>query len=175
MSAYENVVAVTGLTYDGNGEVQEYLAKALTALNDLPEEEWEGLDDSVKTWFNDSAKQMQDPENENPLNLIPGMDEVKPAKKRGRPRNPNAAPKEKKTSARRSSEGSATANLIRKLLCENMEYTMDQVIEKLEAQGIETKKSYVQVIYLNTARAFEVAKEVGTVHSNGTLVLTKAE
>lgn len=97
-----------------------------------------------------------------------------PKKSRGRPKGSPSIPKEERAAkAEKQPRGPIAAASVRKLMCENMDLTLDEVMTKLAELGVEMQRSSAQVVHLNTVRAFEMAVEMGFVKNKvGTTVLT---
>ena len=97
-----------------------------------------------------------------------------PKKSRGRPKGSQSTPKEERAAkAEKQPRGPIAAASVRKLMCENMDLTLDEVMTKLAELGVEMQRSSCQVVHLNTVRAFEMAVEMGFVkNKSGTTVLT---
>lgn len=103
-------------------------------------------------------------------------------KKRGRkpgsvakePKEPKAPKEPKPPKEPKEPKGPIAANSVREILCEDMNTTLDQLMEKLTERGVVMQRSSAQVVHLNTIRAFEVAVQMGEVSKDGKVVLTTA-
>ena len=69
-----------------------------------------------------------------------------PKKGRGRPKGSPTLPKEERAAkAEKQPRGPIAAASVRKLMCENMDLTLDEVMEKLGELGVEMQRSSAQV------------------------------
>lgn len=69
-----------------------------------------------------------------------------PKKNRGRPKGSPSIPKEERVAkAEKQPRGPIAAASVRKLMCENMDLTLDEVMTKLAELGVEMQRSSAQV------------------------------
>jgi len=91
----------------------------------------------------------------------------KKAKAPKEPKEPKA-PKEPK-----EPKGPVAAEAVREILCNNMELTLDQVMEALTKRGVAMQRSSCQVVFLNTVRAFQMIIATGYVKNGEDTILIK--
>lgn len=91
----------------------------------------------------------------------------KKAKAPKEPKEPKA-PKEPK-----EPKGPVAAEAVREILCNNMELTLDQVMEALTKRGVAMQRSSCQVVFLNTVRAFQMIVATGYVKNGEDTILIK--
>lgn len=106
--------------------------------------------------------------------------EATPAKRGRKPKQEKAAkepkepkPKKEKVVKEPKPKGPVAALVVRELLCENMDMTLDELMAALKEKEVHMERSSAQVVHLNTIRAFQVAATVGTVKNRAGEVILK--
>lgn len=198
-NAFEYVTDVLEIIKETDEDNQTYFQRAAFELQNLSEEDWNKLPVDLQDWYNKTAEVLSstgEDDEPGPIELLPGMVKAKkptkakkvkePAEeevekpKRGRKPKAESAPKEPKMKKEKAPKepkepkGPTAANAVREILCENMDRTLDEIMTELEARGVAMQRSSMQVVALNTVRAFEMAIQVGEVrNAAGDVVLSK--
>lgn len=184
MTPIEYVVDTLQVVQEENESDQSYLQRVAVEIQALDETGWDALPGELQNWYNDAAEILTSvPEDEEPSDLPP-LPEGKKSKK-GRPKKvveegEQVEVKEKKEKKVKEPKepkerGPIAANVVRQLLCENMDLSLDEILEKLPEHGVTMQRSSMQVVALNTVRAFEMVMKVGEVKDKEGKVLLKAE
>mgnify|MGYP000985262640 CR=1 FL=1 len=166
-------------------DLQDWYNKAAEVLSMTGEDDEPGTIDMlpgmVKAKKPAKAKKVKEPveEVEEVIEIVED-EEVAEKPKRGRKPKADKAPKEPKVKKEKAPKepkepkGPTAANAVREILCENMDRTLDEIMTELEARGVAMQRSSMQVVALNTVRAFEMAIQVGEVrNAAGNVVLSK--
>lgn len=124
-----------------------------------------------------------------------GEDEAKPKRGRGRPamseeekaakaaeRAANKPPRKPRTPTRiegtgrmgRSMNEDDTKSKIRAIMCSDTSLSKEQVVEKLEAEGVTTTVNFAAAVYRNAARMIETILAVGEVRNGEGEVIIQA-
>lgn len=198
-NAFEYVTDVLEIIKETDEDNQTYFQRVAFELQNLSEEDWNKLPVDLQDWYNKTAEVLSstgEDDEPGPIELLPGMVKAKkptkakkvkePAEeevekpKRGRKPKAESAPKEPKMKKEKAPKepkepkGPTAANAVREILCENMDRTLDEIMTELEARGVAMQRSSMQVVALNTVRAFEMAIQVGEVrNAAGDVVLSK--
>lgn len=198
-NAFEYVTDVLEIIKETDEDNQTYFQRVAFELQNLSEEDWNKLPVDLQDWYNKTAEVLSstgEDDEPGPIELLPGMVKAKkptkakkvkePAEeevekpKRGRKPKAESATKEPKVKKEKAPKepkepkGPTAANAVREILCENMDRTLDEIMTELEARGVAMQRSSMQVVALNTVRAFEMAIQVGEVrNAAGDVVLSK--
>jgi len=187
----EQLVEITGLKYEGM-KAQDFLNEMIRAVNELSEEDWNRLPADGQQWFNDAAKVVSEDE-EADIPEIPGMEEVasddEPEKeeeekkdkkdseksdKRDSKEPEKKEPEKKEPKKKRT--GPSAGSIVRSILLDNKDLTLDEVMEELAEREVDMKRSSAQVIYQGTTRTIAAILEHGSVlDKEGTKVLKVAK
>lgn len=163
-------------------DLQDWYNKAAEVLSTAGEDDEPGTIDMlpgmVKAKKPAKVKKVKEPVEED-IKVVED-EEVAEKPKRGRKPKADKAPKEPKVKKEKATKepkepkGPTAANAVREILCENMDRTLDEIMTELEARGVAMQRSSMQVVALNTVRAFEMAIQVGEVrNAAGNVVLSK--
>jgi len=187
---------LTGVTYTGT-EAQDFLNSMIRAVNDLSEEDWNKLPAEGQQWFNDAAKVISE-DDDAEIPSIKGMEEVKEPKKeekkddkpekkkekekvkkdpepakKGESEESEDEPEKKEPKKRRV--GPSAGSIVRSILLDNKDLSLDEVMEELKTRDVDMKRSSAQVIYQGTTRTIEAIIEHGDVKGkDGKVVVSKA-
>lgn len=174
MSIYEKISEALGEGYAGQGESQ-YLKDAALGLSQLPEDEWNGLGEDIKGWYNEFASAYdangQDEEWVPPTMeglaeaieaYVPPEKPAKAAKKEKVAKEPKE-PKPKKEKVAKEPKESVPSNsgIMRDLLAEAYDVSLDELMTKLEEKGVVAKRSSVHIVWFNTQKTMEVLLKAG--------------
>lgn len=163
-------------------DLQDWYNKTAEVLSSTGEDDEPGpielLPGMVKAKKPTKAKKVKEPVEEE-FEVVENEEEVENPKRGRKPKAESATkePKVKKEKAPKEPKepkGPTAANAVREILCENMDRTLDEIMTELEARGVAMQRSSMQVVALNTVRAFEMAIQVGEVrNAAGDVVLSK--
>lgn len=158
-SAYDSLIEVLGLTKEDGEETSAFLKRLVIAANAMPDEDWDKLNKAAQEWFNQQSpiataanEAGVEPVFTEPDGMTPppeGTIVPREVKKAGRKPKEPKEPKEPKVRAE------PAADVVRRLICENVEITLDDLMKKLEECGVDMMRSSAQVVHLNTVRAFK--------------------
>jgi hypothetical protein len=174
------VIETLKIIQDDSEERQDYLQRVAVEIQALAEDAWNAVPDDLKDWYNNTAELLANvPEGEE-VGELPELPIPKPKGKKGRPKKvvegeEGEAPvkKEKKEKKEKEERGPTAANIVRELLCENMDLTLDEILEMLPERGVQMQRSSMQVVALNTVRAFEMIISLKEVKDkDGNVVIT---
>lgn len=181
MTPIEYVVDTLQVVQEENESDQSYLQRVAVEIQALDETGWDALPGDLQKWYNDAAEILTSVSEDEEPDDLPPLPEGKKSKK-GRPKKvveeseqvEVKEPKEKKVKEPKE-RGPIAANVVRQLLCENVDLSLDEILEKLPEHGVTMQRSSMQVVALNTVRAFEMVMKVGEVKDKEGKVLLKAE
>lgn len=199
MSALEYVIETLKIEPDEHEDSQSFLQRVAVEIQALDEAAWNALPDDLQGWYNATAEILTEVEEGQDLGDLPELPEGKKAKKgkkpavvaeaadesesdaeseapkkRGRPKKEvvEGEEKPKKEPKVKEDRGPTAANIVRELLCENMDLTLDEIMELLPERGVTMQRSSMQVVALNTVRAFEMVVKMTEVKNKaGEVVL----
>ena len=165
-------------------DLQDWYNKTAEVLSSTGEDDEPGpidlLPGMVKAKKPAKVKKVKETVEEEEVEVVDDAEEEVEKPKRGRKPKAESAPKEPKVKKEKAPKepkepkGPTAANAVREILCENMDRTLDEIMTELEARGVAMQRSSMQVVALNTVRAFEMAIQVGEVrNAEGDVVLSK--
>ena len=197
MSALEYVIETLKIEPVEYEDSQAFLQRVAVEIQALDEAAWNALPDDLQAWYNTAAEILTEVEEGQDVGDLPELPEGKKAKKgkkptvvaeateesdvegeapkkRGRPKKEvvEGEEKPKKEPKVKEDRGPTAANIVRELLCENMDLTLDEIMELLPERGVTMQRSSMQVVALNTVRAFEMVVKMTEVKNKaGEVVL----
>ena len=166
---------IPGMVTEELDEATEELDEATEELDEATEE----LDEAVEAV--EEATEELDEAVEELNEAAEAVEAVAAPAKRGRKPKQEKGAKEPKVKKERGAKepkpkGPVAALVVRELLCENMDMTLDELMTALKEKEVHMERSSAQVVHLNTIRAFQVATTVGTVKNRaGEVVLKNAD
>ena len=192
---FQYVVEQLELSPSSEESEQDFYNRVVVAISALDEAGWEALPEDLQNWYNTSADLIAADEdtNEDGMSIeLPEMagytaPEASPEPEKStvvmrapKPKVATAKPqkekKEKKAKAPKEPKepkGPVAAEAVREILCNNMELTLDQVMEALTKRGVAMQRSSCQVVFLNTVRAFQMIIATGYVKNGEDTILIK--
>ena len=180
--------------------VQKYLYDLLQNISEVTDDVWDKLPETVQNWFNDGARIAGEADEGTEIVLpLPKELEVVPAKskpkaekkakpkakKKEKPKSKDSVakdlikdvkkPKAEKKAKPKAEKKKSNAQVIREMICEDVDITVKEVMIRLADMSIDAKLSSVKIVWLNTTKAFKVAYDVGGVLKGGEDYLSVVE
>lgn len=174
---------------------QDFYNRVVVAISALDEASWEALPEDLQNWYNASADLIATDEDTNEDGMSVELPEMvgytapeassepeksavvmrapKPKVAAAKPQKEKKEKKAKAPKEPKEPKGPVAAEAVREILCNNMELTLDQVMEALTKRGVAMQRSSCQVVFLNTVRAFQMIIATGYVKNGEDTILIK--
>jgi hypothetical protein len=189
MTVYEELLAIAAMKAPKDPNEQVFLIKLFKAINDLPEDEWEGMSEAAQAWSNKAAKaktadkaypkvpgaEVEGDEPDADGDGAEGAEDGEapvakkaakkaPAKKAAAPAKKAAPAPAKKAAAKKSKAGEkpvkSMAKASREIICKAPHLTVVEIITKLEAQGYEAAPVTISTFRSDTRAVLKIAQDL---------------